>query len=371
MLLPDLQQRLSWWQPRFGLRDWKIAARYVDDLHLDGQPVWGLCRRLVDNRTAEILIRTPTNEAELAEVEETLVHELLHCLLAPLGGCEPASVAAEENAAWTLSPLLVQLGQTRRGRILARAMSRAGVLLAAGRTRSSGRTRMDPKLIAMIKALLNSESIPPDQANALLAEVVAAYESAGASDGADEAAEVDDEAGAGAMAEADDAGQGGGAGEGGNKPFQRATGAGAPGPSVAVEALMAAYRARTEAPRRSREERLRELRLPKDIADIASKLPDAEFDEFARLAEPLARQSGPVRRGTQGEGSGGRGGPQGTSREAARARLPLDQREGLSRTFGSRAARPTVARTRGGELVMSHVGNVPEGSAPLGGNGGK
>ncbi|WP_437623378.1 hypothetical protein [Sorangium sp. So ce1151] len=397
MLLPDLEQRLRWWQARLGLRDWSLAIRYVDDLNLDGQPVWGLCRRLVDNRTAEILIRTPADAAELAEVEETIVHELLHCLLAPLGGCEPASVAAEEQAVWALSPLLVQLGQgapraptgaaaqqaakrltpllvelgqSARGRILARAMSRAGVLLAAGRTRSSGRTRMDPRLIAMIKALLASESIQPDQVKALLAEVLAAAEGAGGSaDDTGAAAEVDDDVTAGQRAAA----EGDGEAEGGAKPYQRAAAAAAAGgaSSVAVQALVAAARARVEAPRRTKEERTRELRLPRDIAAIAVLLPDDEFEDFVRQVEPLARASGPARRSTQGEGAGGAGAPQGMSREAARARLPLDQRQALTRTFGSRAARPTVARTAGGELVMSHVGNVPEGSTPMGGNGGK
>ncbi|WP_438041437.1 hypothetical protein [Sorangium sp. So ce128] len=374
MLLPDLEQRLRWWQFRLGLRDWTLTARYVDDLtRKDGTPVWGLCYRLVDNRTAEILVRTPADAAELAEVEETVVHELLHCLLAPLGGHEPASRAAEEQAVWTLSPLLVELGQSSRGRILARAMSRAGVQLAAGRTRSSGRSRMDPTLIAAIKALLSSESIEPDQVKALLAEILAACEGSGgaAADGAGAPAKTDEEGASGPMAAAavGGEGEGGGDADGGNKPYQRAGGGKAS--SVAVEALLTAFRARTEAPRRSREERLRELRLPKDIADLAAKLPDAEFDDFARQVEPLARSSGPARTATQGEGAGRVGGALGMSREAARARLPRDQQEGLTRAFGSRAARPAIARARGGELVMSHVGNVPEGSTPLGAGGGK
>lgn len=367
MLLPDLNQRLRWWQGRLGLRDWKIWIEYVDDLTRDdGRTVWGLCDRIVDNRSAVIRIRTPTTPAEVAEVEDTIVHELLHCVLAPLGGYESATRAAEEQAVWTLSPLLVQLGASASGKVLTRAMARVGVKLVADRARSSRRSRaMDPKLKELLMKLLEMQD--PEAMKEMIRTVVETMGGEGApgSEGDPMAAEEppgEDPMAAGAPPGEGDAGEG-------KKPYERAA-APRPAPkasSIAVQALLTATRARVDGPRKSKEERCRELRLPKDIADLAVKLPDDEFEDYIAQVEPMARQSGPVRTGTRGEGAGAganpQGGPRSMSREVLRGRLPSDQRDGLARAFGTQIGKPAVGRTPIGELVMSHVGNVPKGPA--------
>lgn len=354
MLLREYEQRLRLWQARFGLRDWKISLQMVDDLkNQAGAPVWGLCYRFVDNRSAEILIRTPRTPAERAEIEDTIIHELLHCMIAPLQqkNPQPASIAAEEQVVWTLSPLLAQLGSTADGQILARGISRVGAKLASGMSRSSGRTRnMDPKLAELLQKLLEMQD--PEAMKEMIRVVLETMAGAGAPAGEGEmesAAETDPPMAAAPAPEAP---------EGDRKPYER---------SIAVQALVAATRAHVETPRKSKEERCRELRLPRDIADLAVKLPDAEFNDYIEQVAPMARQSGPVRQVTRGEGAGKTPVPANTprmAREVQLAKLPHDQRTGLERAFGTKIGKPAVGHTPHGELVMSHVGNVPGGSAP-------
>jgi hypothetical protein len=356
--LLDVERRVRWWQARFRLQDWDIAVEFVDDLEDSNEsPVWGLCYRFVDNKSALIQIRTPKTAEQLAEVEETVVHELLHCLIAPLQQkCpQPASVAAEEQVVWTLSPLLVQLGDSASGMVLARAMTRAGMKLAAGRSRSSGRTRtMDEDLKALLMKLL--EMGDPEAMKDMIRTVLETMGGGGAAAEGEQAMQEGEQSADGEQAVAEAQG-GEGEQDGGKKPFQRAAGKSS---SIAVQALVAAARSAVEAPRKSKEERARELRLPKDIAALAVKLPDDEFEDFVQQVEPMARQSGPVRRSTQGEGTPRGGSPQTMSREAALARLPPDQRDGLRRAFHGRAFKPTVSRTKLGQLVMSHTGQTGE-----------
>ncbi|WP_437647852.1 hypothetical protein [Sorangium sp. So ce362] len=356
---------MQWWQSQLRLRDWEIDISYVDDLeHEDFGPVYGLCDRFPHDRRATILIRTPKSASDLAEVEDTVVHELLHCLLAPLAGREEATRTAEEQAVWAIAPLLVELGESRQGRVLARAMARAGMrTLAAGRTRSSSRrnkSMLDPKIAELLKRLLEMQD-PEGMKAAITAalETLSGGEGEGAGDlAADTSAKDEGEADAGVAAAEE---------EGGQKPYLRA----APGKaaSLAVQALLAATRVKIEAPRKSKEERARELRLPKDIAALAVKLPDDEFDDYVRQVEPMLRASGPARTTTQGEGAGRGGGS--APRNDAMARLPADQRSGLTRVFGARTAKPAAARTADGRLVLSHFGSMPDGSSQLGGKDGK
>ncbi|WP_437714954.1 hypothetical protein WMF45_00195 [Sorangium sp. So ce448] len=53
------------------------------------------------------------------------------------------------------------------------------------------------------------------------------------------------------------------------------------------------------------------------------------------------------------------------ARAAALARCSPDQREALARVFAPRGAAPKVGRTAAGELVMSHIGILPQGSKVL------
>lgn len=122
---------------------------------------------------------------------------------------------------------------------------------------------------------------------------------------------------------------------------------------------------------------------PKAVAYLRSLL---EIDDInilrTRLAQFIAIYGGTSGDAAGVEGPGGRkpyqrtapaavGGPKATidtspmARAIAMARCSPDQRAALQRVFGSRSARPTVGRTANGELVMSHIGVLPQGSTVL------
>jgi hypothetical protein len=103
-ILPNLSERIVWYQdrlrpedPKFGagIADWTITSEYAPSLKMNGAPIWGmmggppdalmkLTPEDIEARRAHIVIRTPTNADELAEVERTLFHELGHVLHAKL-----------------------------------------------------------------------------------------------------------------------------------------------------------------------------------------------------------------------------------------------------------------------------------------------
>lgn len=144
---PDLAALIAYWQKALRLQDWRIVASYVKNLcDPGGREVWGLCCPLVDNKSAQIAIRDPstppsgaTSKEAAAQVEETVIHELLHLHFAPFGTAAPAEIAAEENAVWAISEALHRKKGTGKEYKIARAM-----LANVTRTRRQRKT-MDPK----------------------------------------------------------------------------------------------------------------------------------------------------------------------------------------------------------------------------------
>lgn len=122
--------------PRFGdgIAGWNISSEYdpnpVDES--DGSPIWGcMCspsvlasegRRVklqpedIETKRAHIVVRTPTNRAELIEMERTVLHELGHVLHAKLN----LPRDAEEEIMHSLDHFFSKLSP-EQGRILARA----------------------------------------------------------------------------------------------------------------------------------------------------------------------------------------------------------------------------------------------------------
>lgn len=87
MKAPNLQSLLKKWQKRLRLQDWDITAKYDDEHILDGQV--GLTRFSKKYHHALIRILHPKDnfftEPHTKNVELTLVHELLHLHITPLG----------------------------------------------------------------------------------------------------------------------------------------------------------------------------------------------------------------------------------------------------------------------------------------------
>lgn len=183
---PDLAREVAYWQDLLRLRDWQIEAVYVRDLcDRSGSPVHGLCSYLIDNKTAKIAIRdpeTPIVGDELSPEDRALLacaHEVVHLQWAPLCLALPSEIAVEEQGVWATSEALLKLRGSPHEQILARAM-RAQVAAVAARRGAAAPQRsrkMDPKILAALKAALTAED-PRTAIEALLKELEAAGPSA-------------------------------------------------------------------------------------------------------------------------------------------------------------------------------------------------
>lgn len=175
MIIPDLQKELAYWVDKLRLGNWKISIRYEADPRdpNTGDPVYGYCRRQTDVPRADIVVRTPTSAADIAETHDTIVHELLHCRLAGEGRM------GEENAVWALAPLLTELrlNTPAKAAILCKAIARAAegrnktLPGAQVRSRAGEGYYMDPQQLAALALqagqLLAQEGLPPEMKSIL------------------------------------------------------------------------------------------------------------------------------------------------------------------------------------------------------------
>lgn len=170
---PNLAELVGRWQELLRLRDWRLSVAYVPNLAAhDGSPCYGLCSPFVDAKEARISIRDPQSTDGVGEfdVEETLVHELLHLHFAPLAENTASGVAAEEQAVWAITEAITKVKSSGARARLARA-----VALVANKARRVPRAKernrkMDPVVLAALKAALTAED-PVAAIEALLAQL--------------------------------------------------------------------------------------------------------------------------------------------------------------------------------------------------------
>lgn len=173
-MIPDLAKELAYWAPRLNLQKWTITMVYKDEVrHPEtGQSAWGMCTPNARAKTATIEIRRPRTAADIAEVHETIVHELLHCVHA----AAEIGVEEEERIVWTLAPLLADLRTSEpvRARVLMRAIAaRPKTVLLVHRARAEGKA-MDPKLLAALAAKLLEMADLPEEAKSIVQEILKA-----------------------------------------------------------------------------------------------------------------------------------------------------------------------------------------------------
>lgn len=137
--LPCLAAEVSFWQSAFGLDDWTIKARHVDDLRCPRnarERILGLVNACSpDTRTAEVHVRTPRTAAFLAVWREIVCHEMMHVLHARHRG--PGWTMAKEHAVIeAAAPILARLKKrdpvaaARVGAEVARAVREAWPLVS-------------------------------------------------------------------------------------------------------------------------------------------------------------------------------------------------------------------------------------------------
>lgn len=184
----NLASLKDWWQRALGLTQWRIAAAFDGSIY---PPNLGVCMPMHEYWQADIRLATPEQAAEVgADTEESLVHEMLHCVFAPFETkAGTPERKEEERAVETLARSFVRMKRAgnlaevafRRGveRVIregarARTARQAATIFAAsGRRRAQA---MDPKLVALLmKAgeLGAGEGLPPE-VKALLEELAAA-----------------------------------------------------------------------------------------------------------------------------------------------------------------------------------------------------
>ncbi|BBN97495.1 hypothetical protein [Sporolactobacillus terrae] len=85
----QLQEKLKYWQERLRLRDWDITAQIVPLSLMDDKSHGGECAWLMQSKVARINILRDEDYQGFAallpdDMEQTLVHELLHLHFAPM-----------------------------------------------------------------------------------------------------------------------------------------------------------------------------------------------------------------------------------------------------------------------------------------------
>jgi hypothetical protein len=83
----QLQKRLKYWKKRLRLRDWDIDAHIYRLSQLDDHNHQGECEWVEQSKVARIKILDPADFSRtimIQDMEECLVHELLHLHFAPM-----------------------------------------------------------------------------------------------------------------------------------------------------------------------------------------------------------------------------------------------------------------------------------------------
>lgn len=353
----SVEALLAFWQPVLRVADWHVLVQL--DAKLEA---YGVCQPDYTYKRALITLRDPAAPLPGYDLEETLVHELVHLHFAAFDtqGGSPERTA-EEQAVESLMRALIQLKRSGAPVEELRSLARTGIAGARARARqitpaprAGRRKRMDIKMfLAALKAALTAED-PKAAIEALVQEVegMAGGEELPASEG-----------------DPPMAGEGGddkppmaGEGEGGDDkpPYQRK-----PGTARAPARQAPTGDDRLQAGLKQLDETRRDLLLDKEGHRLSEgQLRWAKTQSYQTVkglldASPEDKPAGglkPRQRATQGDGAG-KPEPTGEDREAA---SEVDRALGMRPpppdkvTFGApergvrklSAMSPTLARAR-------------------------
>lgn len=118
----DLERMLKYWQRKLRLTDWKITIKFATLEELDGDQ--GKNTYLIEAKTSEILVLNPHEYKpeeypgkQPQDVENTVVHELLHLHLAPWKTRNAAEEVQMEQAIESMADAFRSFKQRRKNAV--------------------------------------------------------------------------------------------------------------------------------------------------------------------------------------------------------------------------------------------------------------
>lgn len=112
------------WQKRLHLLDWKIVIAFANleflkEITQSTSPV-GACEHFAETKEAKIWVLQPSDwdvepDARQQDVEDTVVHELLHCQFAPFSYESDIERLYIEQTIETLTAALLELKRQKNG----------------------------------------------------------------------------------------------------------------------------------------------------------------------------------------------------------------------------------------------------------------
>ena len=106
------------WQKLLRLQDWRITSKFTTQEFLkeltELDSAVGACESFVETKEAKIHILGPEHwseeyDAREQDVENTVVHELLHCHFAPFEAEDKATQLQHEQAIEAITEVIMQL----------------------------------------------------------------------------------------------------------------------------------------------------------------------------------------------------------------------------------------------------------------------
>ena len=185
--LPDLDASMRFWirllgldrPDQYGGDPWAITWEWADRIpHPNGSEAVGLNTGNGAEQKAHIRIRKPQSAAEAADLEDTIVHEIVHCIGERMQALFDVGkeVEAHEYLAETLAPAMVKIKGTPKAKCLAKA---ARTLPARAKGKPMDAMKL---LLALCQGLMGLANLP-EEAKALIQPVLDAASASGGDNG--------------------------------------------------------------------------------------------------------------------------------------------------------------------------------------------
>lgn len=112
----EVQEKCRLWQQRLRLADWDVEVKIVARRDISSSCIGGEVEWLLDDKTANIKLLDvddyPKDALRPSDMEKTLVHELLHLLVAPFDAPSgTAEALAQEQMINAVAGALIQLSR--------------------------------------------------------------------------------------------------------------------------------------------------------------------------------------------------------------------------------------------------------------------